>query len=382
MSEYQYYEFQALDRPLTQSQMRELRSFSTRAKITPTRFVNEYHWGDFKGDPAAWIEKYFDAFFYYANWGSRQFMLRLPSRLLDYEIARRYCRGDSALARRKGEHVILEFHSEDDEAEDWVEDDAELSTLISLRADLARGDHRCLYLAWLLCVQAGEVNDDAEEPPVPTGLRALTGSLRAFAEFLRIDGDLIDVAAEGSAHREGPLSKEDMKRCIQSVPNAEKTRMLLESALDGTNPQSELLKSFRATRSPGMPRLEKARTVAQLRRGALERAEARRRQAKERAERERVRREQEVQAARERYLNDLAKRGEEAWARVDRLIATKQPKKYDEAVTLLGDLRELATRDGKGREHSARLRRIHMQHEGKPTFISRLRKAGLLDAIR
>jgi len=41
MSEYQYYEFQALDRPLTQPQMRELRGFSTRAKITPTRFVNE-----------------------------------------------------------------------------------------------------------------------------------------------------------------------------------------------------------------------------------------------------------------------------------------------------------------------------------------------------
>ncbi|MDH3316099.1 MAG: hypothetical protein OER43_10075 [Gammaproteobacteria bacterium] len=41
MSEYQYYEFQAIDRPLTQSQMRELRSVSTRATITPTRFVNE-----------------------------------------------------------------------------------------------------------------------------------------------------------------------------------------------------------------------------------------------------------------------------------------------------------------------------------------------------
>ncbi|MGH8738884.1 MAG: hypothetical protein ACREVC_16130 [Burkholderiales bacterium] len=382
MSEYQYYEFQAIDRPLTQSQMRELRGFSTRAKITPTRFVNEYHWGNFKGDPAAWIEKYFDAFYYYANWGSRHFMLRLPGRLLDYGIARRYCRGDSALARRKGRHVILEFHSEDDEAEDWVENDAGLSALIPLRADLARGDHRCFYLAWLLCVQAGEVNDDAEEPPVPAGLHALSGSLRAFAEFLRIDDDLIDVATEGSPDREGPISKDDMKRCIQFLPDAEKTRMLLESALDGTNPQSELLKKLRDTRNPGMPPLEKARTVAQLRKSASQRAEARRSQATERAERERARREQEARAARERYLNNLAKRGEEAWARVEHLIATRQPKKYDAAVALLGELRELAARDGRGQEHSARLRRIQMQHEGKPTFISRLRKAGLLDSVR
>jgi hypothetical protein len=34
MSEYQYYEFQALDRPLTEREMRELRGYSTRAAIT------------------------------------------------------------------------------------------------------------------------------------------------------------------------------------------------------------------------------------------------------------------------------------------------------------------------------------------------------------
>ena len=34
MSEYQYHEFQALERPLTQHEMRELRRYSTRATIT------------------------------------------------------------------------------------------------------------------------------------------------------------------------------------------------------------------------------------------------------------------------------------------------------------------------------------------------------------
>jgi len=28
----------------------ELRSYSTRARITPTSFVNDYSWGDFKGN--------------------------------------------------------------------------------------------------------------------------------------------------------------------------------------------------------------------------------------------------------------------------------------------------------------------------------------------
>jgi hypothetical protein len=41
MSEYQYYEFLALDRPLTGKQRAELRSLSACAEITVTRFVNQ-----------------------------------------------------------------------------------------------------------------------------------------------------------------------------------------------------------------------------------------------------------------------------------------------------------------------------------------------------
>jgi hypothetical protein len=58
VSEYQYYEFLALDRPLTDKQRAELRSISTRAEITATRFVNEYQWGDLRGDPRKMVERY------------------------------------------------------------------------------------------------------------------------------------------------------------------------------------------------------------------------------------------------------------------------------------------------------------------------------------
>jgi hypothetical protein len=44
LSEYQYYEFQAVDRPLTSAQQDELRALSTRARITATSFVNHYEW--------------------------------------------------------------------------------------------------------------------------------------------------------------------------------------------------------------------------------------------------------------------------------------------------------------------------------------------------
>jgi len=43
MSEYQYYEFLAVDRPLDERQQAEVRTLSTRARITATSFTNEYH---------------------------------------------------------------------------------------------------------------------------------------------------------------------------------------------------------------------------------------------------------------------------------------------------------------------------------------------------
>ena len=89
MSEYQYYEFLAVDRPLTEAQRAQLRALSTRAEITATRFTNEYQWGDFKGDPQKMMERYFDAHLYFANWGTRRLMLRVPRTALDTGIAQR-----------------------------------------------------------------------------------------------------------------------------------------------------------------------------------------------------------------------------------------------------------------------------------------------------
>jgi hypothetical protein len=60
MSEYQYYDFWAIDRALTKAEIAELRSVSTRAVITSTSFTNHYEWGDLKADPLKLLEKYFD----------------------------------------------------------------------------------------------------------------------------------------------------------------------------------------------------------------------------------------------------------------------------------------------------------------------------------
>jgi len=39
MSEYQYYEFQTVDRPLTTKEQAEIKKLSSRVQLTPTRAI-------------------------------------------------------------------------------------------------------------------------------------------------------------------------------------------------------------------------------------------------------------------------------------------------------------------------------------------------------
>ena len=200
MSEYQCYEFLALDRPLSAKQMADLRAISTRAKISPTRFWNEYEWGDLKADPKKLMERYFDAHMYFANWGTHRLMLRMPKTRVDVRALEPYFVGRHAASLTKaGEHVLLDLCSDIEDAEYDDPSEASLSALAPLRAELMRGDLRPAYLAWLLAVEADDIADDAKEPPVPAGLAELTAAQEAMIDFLRIDVDLVAAAASGSA---------------------------------------------------------------------------------------------------------------------------------------------------------------------------------------
>ena len=108
MSEFQYYEFQAVDRPLDAEAQRALRQISTRARITPHSLVNTYQGGDFKGAPRELVKRWFDLFIYWANWGSRRLLIRLPRRAVDPAAIRPYCVRTLLQVEVAREFVIVE----------------------------------------------------------------------------------------------------------------------------------------------------------------------------------------------------------------------------------------------------------------------------------
>jgi len=380
MSEYQYYEFQALDRPLTQKQISELRAYSSRARITSSSFVNVYNWGDFKGSPARWMERYFDAFLYFANWGSRQFMLRLPKKVLDPKTAASYCGDQNFSCRQKDDHIVLSFESEIEDYE-WDEGESRLASLVPLRSDLMRGDHRALYLGWLLAVQFEEIADDTPEPPVPPGLGKLTAALDCLADFLGIDADLIATAAERSPDEQvSAPSREKIDEWVRALPSAEKDAIVTR-LVAGDDPHLSAEVRQRAIFEIGGRGWDErlGRTAGEIvARAAILAAERKKKEAERRAI-EKARRERVEAEAREKRLQSLAGKENELWARVDRLIATKQPRRYDEAVSLLQDLHDLAELQRKGPDFKFRIGALQRENSGKNSLMERFRKAKFLE---
>jgi hypothetical protein len=375
MSEYQYYEFLALDRPLNMKECAELRSLSTRAEITATRFVNEYHWGDFKGDPLKIMERYFDAFLYLANWGTRHLMFRLPREALDAETVGLYCHTDAASLFETDDHLIVSLYA-DREPDDYWDDRGELGAIAQTRSELAAGDLRLLYLGWLLAVQSDEVGDEDAEPPVPVGLNELSAPLRAVADFLDIDQDLLAVAAQASpdARETDPGS---LAEWVASLPAKEKDALLARVVSgDGAAVQALLLRRF-GNASGGNGLVPATRTAGELweavgiyKAARLEAEEKRRREQEARAAAAKA-------AAYARHLDELAPRQEAAWERTSTLIETKNPRDYDIAVTLLRDLRALAEREGETAAFTRRFLALRGEHQRKPSLQERFDNAGL-----
>jgi len=151
MSEYQYYEFLAVDSPLSKEQMGEVRRLSTRASITPTGFVNEYHWGNFKGKPWALMARYYDVFVYFANWGTRSLAFSLPGVEPELEEFLPYLVDDCvSLDEERGERPVLWLQSRK-EVEGWPDPSELMGSVASLRDAIFSGDRRLLYLGLAQC---------------------------------------------------------------------------------------------------------------------------------------------------------------------------------------------------------------------------------------
>src|SRR5262249_35354930 len=160
-------------------------------------------------------------------------------------------------------------------------------------------------------------------PPVPPGLGMLTAAQRALADFLRLDGDLLAIAA----HTSPPLEEVaddpgDLAAWVNRLPVIEKNRLLGRVVQgEAARVRMEMLRRFHGNSAPVVATPSR-RTVADL----LDNA---------------------------------------AWSRVEAMIATRKPAEYDAAITLLTDLQALAGRDGHCDAFTLRATALRQTHARK-----------------
>src|SRR5262249_3333620 len=155
---------------------------------------------------------------------------------------------------------------------------------------------------------------------VPTGLRQPSAPLRRFIDFIRLDPDLVEVAAAASGEGlpSGP-STEELAAWVAGLPRAETGRglgRLMQG--EGIPLAGELLRRFREDQGRLQARTGRDEVNGEARRTAGDLievrdrlAEEKKRHAAERAAKEQARRAREQAAARARHLDGLTGREEE-----------------------------------------------------------------------
>jgi hypothetical protein len=148
MSEYQYHEWQCIDRLLTPAEQESVSQLSSHITVSSSKAIVTYNWSDFRHDPKQVLLKYFDAYFYRADWGGLRLMFRFPKGLLDESGMEPYLDEELISMETVGKYHVLDITFNPDEGGWLYELNADLSDFISLRADLLQGNYRLLYLSW------------------------------------------------------------------------------------------------------------------------------------------------------------------------------------------------------------------------------------------
>lgn len=271
MSSYDYYEFRAVDRRLSEATMVALGGVSSRAEIAADRLVVTYNYGSFRGDPLALMHEHFDVMVHVSRYDGCRLLFRLPSRGVSLKSLRLYVADDRVQVHEKPDHVIVELVGFDEDGRGWVDENEgpdAMKHALALREQMLGGDLAPLYVAWL-GAHANDDDDDATlEPPVPSGLRKPSRALQALVELLSVPEELFDVAAKASPlpPKAAAPTERSFTAWLRAVPERQRNEWLKRAAWEGeTGVGAEVLRKFRKdTSAPAEKPAKGRRSVGEL----------------------------------------------------------------------------------------------------------------------
>jgi len=371
MSEYQYYEWQAIDRLLTPEEQSEVDGLSSHIDVTASYAMVDYQWGSFKYSARQVLLDHFDAHLYLANWGSRRLIFRFPKGLLDENAVNAYCVPEYISFETFGDYQVLDFELHEEEGVGWVETHGVLSTFTRLRDDLIRGDFRLLYLAWLKAMTLDPFwkddtdVEDQSEPPVPAGLNQLAPALSRFIDVFDLDPILVKAAAEAS--QKYPHTQEhDYGLLVSKLSRDDCNDYLTRLANGETGADHALRKKLMSFIRKKPPKQQEQRTVGQL--------------LKKQEDFHQAEKQRKVEAAKRAHIakmESLAQYEPEIWTEIDRLLVSYTAKGYDEVTSQLMQLKQLAKFQDTQDVFQTRMQELRVRYKTRSALIGRWDRKGL-----
>ena len=361
MSEYQLYQFQAIDAPLTHQQKQYMHDLSSRAQVTDYRTQYQYHYSDFPEDINTVLLYGFDLALYQAHWGTVQLLIRLPAGLVDVDKLRVFCIADLISVYEEQYSIVLDISFDDEGGGRWIEGRCELAEIAGIRAMLLNGDYRPLYLAWLKAVQWQNESDVAASMIIPAGFNSLEPSLQALAGLFELERDLITAVAKYSPEFSGApklmalgsLSAQESTDWLQRLLDAEP--LLVEKLTQRLTLNTDEVASSDPVTVSSL--LKQAEQIKSQRLAAI--AEAK-------------------QQERLAHLTSLIPKQTQLWQTVVELIEQKQAKPYDQAIMILVDLSDLAQMQHQSAEFKVKTNELLARYSNRSALKSRFKSAQLL----
>lgn len=261
MSEYQHYEFHAIDKPLNSEDLDSVREMSSRVQLSPRKAVFTYSYSDFRYDEEEVLVDYFDFMLYIANWGSKRIMMKFPPELVDYEFLRKYSISvissydqDIRIFNKSG-YVILDISYSEEDGLGWIDEDDYGYDFLNIRSEIMKGDYRSLFIIWLRFLEdlyeSGEFDLDYSFEPrlIPSDLLHISSSGYAAKEFYEVNQDWLDVMRSYS--HQGSEKTIDYEAEILKMPKDKMIEYMQMILQDESNLKIRLIKELKGENRDG-----------------------------------------------------------------------------------------------------------------------------------
>ncbi len=389
MSEFQFYDFRSVDRPLTENERKEVNSWSSRSNASSHRATFTYAYGDFRKKPLDCVVNYFDAMFYTANWGTRHLIFRFPKKMVDYKALAAFDIDASAATGHesgisissRGEYALLEFQFCEDDYSGWIEeDDDTLSALLPLREDILQGDYRSLFIFWLNManrlsgdtMEDEDFDDDFEDedrmftvPPIPSNLKHISPALKEFIELYELDTDLIAAAATFSTEppKATPFLLDTVLKKLTDKEKNEWLTRLFEGEMRLDKTFKKYIESLQPKAEQGVRKTVSFSAITDLLGG--KKAEGLENEAIDKAN------------AHIKRMNELVKKEADLWKTVYFNLDRKTGSAYDIVADALKDLYDVAVFFEKKSPFLEKFYDVEDRYGRSKTLLERLKKKGL-----